>query len=270
MAQMTVSGGGSGGGSAHASGAGGQQPNHNVRRPFLQITVLFGSDPKVMAYARNVQHKFFDAGVDVFVKSKLEGEVPGIDAKQALFIKPEHLVNVITHTNADYLIVIGDRNMKNDTCQARRSGKLVEMKVEERIRLLLVDWGEVSGLRPAAAMADCMANGANLTHEQLSERLKRHTGVGHVDERTRRLQLSVNELSEWKRPRKLSEQDADIIAKLTKAQNAAIKFHRELSGAQDIVTNIGTIPTGGQSGASGGGGSGGAASALKQLNLGLG
>lgn len=101
---------------------------------------------------------------------------------------------MITHTNADFLIVIGDRNMKNDTCQARKSGKLVEMKVEERIRLLLLEWGEVSGLRPSAAIAD---NCAALTQVQLFERLKRHTNVGHVEERTRRLQLSVDELSEW-------------------------------------------------------------------------
>jgi hypothetical protein len=35
------------------------------------------------------------------------------------FIKPEHLSTVISASGGDFLIVIGDRNMKNDTCQVR-------------------------------------------------------------------------------------------------------------------------------------------------------
>lgn len=50
-------------------------------------------------------------------------------------IKTENLAEVITNSKADCLIVIGDRNMKNRSCQAKRRGKLVEMDV----RLLLIN-----------------------------------------------------------------------------------------------------------------------------------
>ena len=52
-----------------------------ARRPFLQITVLFGSDPKVMQYARAVQNKFFDSGVDVYIK--VSEPLPSGSATQA-------------------------------------------------------------------------------------------------------------------------------------------------------------------------------------------
>ena len=49
-----------------------------ARRPFLQITVLFGSDPKVMQYARSVQNKFFDSGVDVYIKVRAGEQRPPV------------------------------------------------------------------------------------------------------------------------------------------------------------------------------------------------
>ena len=60
-------------------------------------------------------------------------------------IKPEHLVSIITSTYSDFLIVIGDRNMKNNTCQGRRSGKLIEMSLDDRLRTLLVEWARQTG-----------------------------------------------------------------------------------------------------------------------------
>jgi hypothetical protein len=44
-------------------------------------------------------------------------------------IKTENLAEIITSSRADYLIVIGDKNMKNRSCQAKKRGKLVEMNV---------------------------------------------------------------------------------------------------------------------------------------------
>ena len=63
------------------------------------------------------------------------------------FIKPEHLSSVIASSHADYLVVIGDRNMKNDTVQARRAGKLVEQPYVARINSLLESWGTAMCLR---------------------------------------------------------------------------------------------------------------------------
>jgi hypothetical protein len=33
------------------------------------------------------------------------------------FIKPDHLSSIITCSHGDFLVVVGDKNMKNDTCQ---------------------------------------------------------------------------------------------------------------------------------------------------------
>lgn len=46
-----------------------------------------------------------------------------------LEIKTENLAEIITTSRADYLVVLGDRNMKNRTCQAKNKGKLTEMDV---------------------------------------------------------------------------------------------------------------------------------------------
>jgi hypothetical protein len=39
-------------------------------------------------------------------------------------IKTENLAEIITSSRADYLIVIGDRNMKNRSCQAKKTWKI--------------------------------------------------------------------------------------------------------------------------------------------------
>jgi hypothetical protein len=44
-------------------------------------------------------------------------------------IRAEHLAELVCNSNADFLIVVGDRNVKNKTCHAKRKGKLVEMQV---------------------------------------------------------------------------------------------------------------------------------------------
>lgn len=85
-------------------------------------------------------------GIHVYVQMELEGKQLRNCPTVPVFIRPEHLLEVIANSLADYLIVLGlhfmhfthpppphsptgDRNMKNETCQARKNGKLVEMKV---------------------------------------------------------------------------------------------------------------------------------------------
>lgn len=91
------------------------------RRAFLHIVVLFASDPRVMAYATGVAEMFRAAGVDVWLMTELSkgGNTDGSGSYQQgpRWIKPENLVSLITASKADSLIVIGDRNMKNETCQ---------------------------------------------------------------------------------------------------------------------------------------------------------
>jgi len=44
-------------------------------------------------------------------------------------IMTEHMAEIIINSHADFLVVIGDRNMKNKSVHSKRKGKLIEMKV---------------------------------------------------------------------------------------------------------------------------------------------
>ncbi len=139
----------------------------------MQIVVLFASDPRVMQYARSVQTKFLDVGVDVWLMTELPPEISGQGGGHSdRWVKPLHLVEVITKTYSDCLIVLGDRNMKNDTCQARKSGKLVEVPVMERIRSLVREWAQRTGLRHVYADTGSRVDPSGLSETQLLERVK--------------------------------------------------------------------------------------------------
>lgn len=90
------------------------------RRPLLHIVVLFAADYRVRKYAEEVQEMFVSKGINCFMQMYVNGHQ---------YIKPEMLLHIITSSPSDHLIVIGDRNMKNRTCQAKKSGKLVETSV---------------------------------------------------------------------------------------------------------------------------------------------
>ena len=47
----------------------------------------------------------------------------------SVVIKTENLADTINVSKGDYVVVLGDRNMKNRTVQAKRKGKLVETAV---------------------------------------------------------------------------------------------------------------------------------------------
>ena len=142
------------------------------------------------------------------------------------FIKPEHLSSVIASSHADYLVVIGDRNMKNDTVQARRAGKLVEQPYVARINSLLESWGAAMGLRGgsgggggsvvgagvgAGASAAANADGplsdkavAALTEDALWERLKRLSivNMATAQERIQRIVATAAEVADMRRARR--------------------------------------------------------------------
>lgn len=128
------------------------------RRPFLKVVVLYASDSRVLRYAKEVQTQFLDAGVDVYLQIDLDNtsfsgasgnsgsslnSSLGISSTGAKDneIKTENLAEIITSsTNADFLIVIGDRNMKNQSCQVKKRGKLVEMDVYDMVRAIWNEW----------------------------------------------------------------------------------------------------------------------------------
>ena len=108
------------GGSSHGGLPGVNNIRSPPRRPFLHMIVLFGSDPRVMAYAQGVMQKFLSAGVDTWLHCSLSHTTNNTHTRindKANDIKPEHLVSVITGSHADSLIVIGDRNMKKCNCR---------------------------------------------------------------------------------------------------------------------------------------------------------
>ena len=130
------------------------------------------------------------------------------------FVKPGDLSTVIAASHGDFLIVVGDKNMRNETCQARRAGKLVEVSVDERITAVLESWASQTGLRPTAvSSASTSSAGFNsgaggdmdrvavaaLSEAALYERLKRATGVAHVPERLQRAVAAVAEVLEERR-----------------------------------------------------------------------
>lgn len=55
-------------------------------------------------------------------------------------VKPEHLSDIIATSRADFLVVLGDRNMRNRSCQAKEGGRLVEMSVDARVSSILAIW----------------------------------------------------------------------------------------------------------------------------------
>lgn len=139
------------------------------RRPFLKVVVLYASDSRVLRYAKEVQTQFLDVGVDVYLQidladASLSAASTGVTSSTSSMgmtstsassagvggssvggkdgeIKTENLAEIITSsTNADFLIVIGDRNMKNQSCQVKKRGKLVEMEVDDMIRAIWNEW----------------------------------------------------------------------------------------------------------------------------------
>lgn len=93
----------------------------------------------------------------------------------------DHLVNVITASAMDYLIVLGDRNMRNETCQSRGNGRLMEVPVAERVRALLRDWADTTGLaiskRPSGrGHVQDSQEVAALSEPELWDTFRRYTG----------------------------------------------------------------------------------------------
>lgn len=203
--------------------------------------VLFASDNKVLQYAKNVQARFTRHGIDVFMQTNLS-EVGLARGKGPHWIRPSHLSMVISATKADFLIVVGDRNMRNETCQGRRSGKLVEMGVTERITAVLQSWARDHSVDSADAKG---AEG--LDSLQLSDRLHTYAGVGRALDRVERLEADAAAAARWRPPVRragsiLSDHDAEMASLVTQVQTQGIRLHRELSSSLPILTELPVLP----------------------------
>lgn len=68
---------------------------------------MFAADQRVRKYSEDVQEAFVRAGVHVYVQMELEGKQLRNCTTVPAFIRPEHLLEVIANSLADYLIVLG-------------------------------------------------------------------------------------------------------------------------------------------------------------------
>lgn len=194
------------------------------------------------------------------------------------FIKPGDLSAVIAASHGDFLIVVGDKNMKNETCQARQAGKLVEKPVDERIVSLLESWAQQTGIKPgeapgAGASSDKAA--ATLSEEALVERLRRLVGAPNFVDRLGRVGRETGEVLELRRgarrggsgmgslPALLTGSDQETVAKLTRCQMSLVRVHKELVDALGAVRELPVQPRGGTPSPS-------APGAPSHLDLGLG
>jgi hypothetical protein len=220
----------------------------------LQIVVLFASDPKVLQYSKTVQSKFTRHGIDVFLNTTLNevgltsaavgNKVARTASSSSQWIRPDHLSVVISATKADFLIVIGDRNMRNETCQGRRSGKLVEMPVADRLESMLLQWAEEHGVDTTLHDVD-----GRISSELLSDRLHAYTGLTRSEERTSKLEADAETTHGWSRPvlrpgQVVSDHDAAMASLVTQLQTRAIRLHKELVAAIDALQGLPVLPKG--------------------------
>jgi hypothetical protein len=104
------------------------------------------------------------------------------------------LAEIVTNSKADQVVVLGDRNMKNHSCQAKRKGKLVEMKVDELIDVMWNDWSDISPEASKIMDVDTKVEVSNLspfnkhTEDQFYNLLEKFTGLRHVKDRLNKLE----------------------------------------------------------------------------------
>ncbi|EFC40815.1 predicted protein [Naegleria gruberi] len=216
------------------------------RKPLLHIIVLFAADVRVRNYAQQIQDTFLNRGINVYTQlGCYTKEVPSSPDDHE-FIKPDHLQEVITNSIADYVAVVGDRNMKHRTCQAKKNGKLVEVSIDDRVEEIIQDWDKSSHNHasefPILDSICKMASVNELSPDQIYELIEAFAGVRHIKERIDRLKKSISELKEWKTPRSQKSiqtiTDEKMLSKLTTSNNAAIRLHKDLISASEFMQNL--------------------------------
>lgn len=220
------------------------------RRPFLQIVVLYANDSRVFHYAKEVQNQFIENGIDVYLQIGVEN-TPSKDSIKSSYIdhlekdreiKTENLAEIITSSIADFLIVIGDRNMKNKSCQAKKKGRLVEKDVEDMINAIWSEWSPYQSV-----YMDVDAN--NMSTEKIQSLLEEHFNLRHLNNRLKRIKDLLNELKSMNvKPRKSSDhllnpEDSKFAEIMTNLQKMFIKLHQQLKEIEFELIELNSIDT---------------------------
>ena len=150
-------------------------------------------------------------------------------------IKTENLAAVISASKADFLIVIGDRNMKNRSCQAKKAGKLVELQIAEMIDSIWSDWQK---LLDAERRDLTVSEGESLTAQQLQLLVHRFCGVKNCKDRLVSLEETYRELLELRS--NVSNFDPgyveqEIALKLSQCLKSLIRLHQQIQEGSAII-----------------------------------
>lgn len=232
-----------------------------ARRPFLKIVVLYASDSRVLRYAKEVQLRFLDNGIDVCLQTEVEqNQTTTLEVNlKDTEIKTENLAELITSsTNSDFLVVIGDRNMKNQSCQVKKKGKLVEMALDHMIICIWQEWSpyqtQFADIDFDASLSDVIFD---LNDEQLYIILARYFPQFNLDTISKKASNLIDEINTWKRPNNLPEfPETEIITispssdlfdetklnKLNSAQKLLIRIHKQCVHAKDVLESLPECP----------------------------
>eukprot|EP01080_Neovahlkampfia_damariscottae_P009350 gene9350-1437_t len=192
------------------------------RKPLLHLVVLFAADLRVRKYAEDTENLFIENGIHVYMQMETENRE---------YIKPDNLLDIITQSTSDYLVVIGDRNMKNKTCHAKKSGKLVEISVDERIETIISEWDNQHQSNDKIDILNLQVE--NISKSQILEIIQLFTGIKHISDRYLRLKKVSQEMKNW-----TNVNDEKNVTTLTTNQNACIRLHKDLIYCLQILNEI--------------------------------
>eukprot|EP00756_Hemistasia_phaeocysticola_P017563 Hpha_TRINITY_DN15544_c2_g5::TRINITY_DN15544_c2_g5_i1::g.108141::m.108141 len=197
-----------------------------VQRPILHIVVLFAGDGPVRRYAEEVQERFLTGGINCYLQLEHEGRVNGAPPQ---YVRPDALQEIIAKSTADFLVVLGDRNMRNTTCQvlncppgARRNGRLVEMEIDQRISAMQRDF---EGQKQTRHVLDREID--STTADQVVSVVGAFGGARNVKERLGSLRKGVDELQRVVRKAGDSP-PPDLRSRSTQLMFTAVRLHKEL------------------------------------------
>ncbi|KAJ3445133.1 hypothetical protein M0812_10998 [Anaeramoeba flamelloides] len=221
------------------------------RKPYLEVVVLYSNDKTVTKYSNLVRRSFLDNGIDVYLK---------LETSFGNIIKTENLSKMISQSIADFIIVLGDRNLKNQTCQVRKKGKLIEMKAKDIINGIWDDWEKSFelcdyrfGFKLASKNKQNKQNKQNnllglhfqkeeqFTRKELFEILARHTNLGDIESKITRLTNLFTTFVSYSKTQNFENNNSKSVISesiLVKTQDSIELFRKSLLISKQIVHNI--------------------------------
>lgn len=205
------------------------------RNPFLHLIVLMANQYRnCTKYAHTLENYFYLNGIDVFLQSQIFPAQNGssVSVAKGQDIRAEHLAELVCNSNADFLIVVGDRNVKNKTCHAKRKGKLVEMQMQEVNMLIWKAWPQNK--------AKTEQRIESFSEAQTETLIFQHGGPSDVFLRFRKFQALAEQLNTDKSYRTLFEEGAirlhrQLINCMIKLRNIAVKKEEHCVGEPKTI-----------------------------------